>query len=80
MDTTTAVSNASALVWMTLLSLAQQSISIIKRDDVQLEKEKSGFNITKILPNSFTIRNKESLNTINKIMVAHPNLALKEQL
>ncbi|KAI7849123.1 hypothetical protein BDC45DRAFT_574265 [Circinella umbellata] len=80
MDATTTVSNVSALVRMTLLSLAQQNISIIKRDDVQLEKEKSGFNITKILPKSFTIRNKELLNNINKIMVAHPNLALKDQL
>ncbi|KAI7858001.1 hypothetical protein BDC45DRAFT_532288 [Circinella umbellata] len=40
----------------------------------------SGFNITKILPKPFTIRNKEPLNNINKIMVAHPNLSLKGQL
>ncbi|KAG2223065.1 hypothetical protein INT45_008266 [Circinella minor] len=71
MDATTTVSNVSALVRMTLLSLAQHNISIIKRDDVQLKKEKSGFDIMKILPKSFTIRNRESLNNINKIMSHH---------
>ncbi|KAG2224564.1 hypothetical protein INT45_004409 [Circinella minor] len=55
MDATTTVLNVSALVRMTLLSLAQHNISIIKRNDVQLKKEKFGFDITKILPKSFTI-------------------------
>ncbi|KAG2222898.1 hypothetical protein INT45_013529 [Circinella minor] len=80
MDATTAVSNVSALVRMTLLSLAHHNISIIERDDVQLKKEKSGFDITKILPKSFAIRDREPLNNSNKIMVAHPNLSLKDQL
>ncbi|KAG2222009.1 hypothetical protein INT45_006709 [Circinella minor] len=59
MDATTTVSNVSALVRMTLLSLAQHNISIIKRDDVQPKREKSCFDITKNLPKSFTIRNGE---------------------
>ncbi|KAI7851965.1 hypothetical protein BDC45DRAFT_571552 [Circinella umbellata] len=80
MDAITTVSNVSALVRMTFLLLAQQNISIIKRDEVQLEKEKSGFDITNILPKSFTIHNKEPLNSMNKIMVAHSNLTLKDQL
>ncbi|KAG2223771.1 hypothetical protein INT45_003495 [Circinella minor] len=64
MDATTAVSNVSALVRMTLLSLTHPVL----------------IRITKILPKSFTIRNREPLNNLNKIMVGPPNFALKEQL
>ncbi|KAG2225763.1 hypothetical protein INT45_011431 [Circinella minor] len=54
------------------------NVSALRRRPAQ--KEKSGFDITKILPKLFTVRNRELLDNINKIMVASPNLALKEQL
>ncbi|KAI9277301.1 hypothetical protein BDA99DRAFT_568095 [Phascolomyces articulosus] len=70
--TTTAVSNVSVLVRMTLCKLAQHQITI-KDDNAQLKKEQSGYQMSKIFPASFTIRVKRPMDEKGKNSTNDPN-------
>ncbi|KAI9244487.1 hypothetical protein BDA99DRAFT_296499 [Phascolomyces articulosus] len=62
-----------------LMQVAQHQITI-KDDNAQLKIEQSGFQMLKIFPASFTIRDKRPMDEKGKVMIAKSNISLKEKL